>query len=262
MIFLVDGAVTYAATGGRPFDPELPVVVFIHGAAMDHGCWSAQTRYFAHHGRAVLALDLPGHGRSAGRPPGSVADYAAWVHAALDHFGIARAALVGHSLGSLIALEAAAQRPERIWALGLLAVAYPMRVNADFLALARDRTGAAIELMMDWSYGRDSHIGGSRSPGLWQIGVGRRLVQRAPAGLLHHDLSAAMGYDGGLAAAARITCPVSLLLGEGDAMTPPRAARDLGRAFAQCDTTIIPGCGHMLMNERPAETLDALRELV
>jgi pimeloyl-ACP methyl ester carboxylesterase len=56
----------FAATGGRPFDAALPTVIFLHGAGMDHTVWALQTRYFAHHGQGVLAVDLPGHGRSGG----------------------------------------------------------------------------------------------------------------------------------------------------------------------------------------------------
>src|ERR1700756_5789441 len=96
----------YASTGGKDFDPALPTIVFLHGAGMDHTVWALQTRYFAHHGRSVLAVDLPGHGRSAGSIRGSVAELADWVAHALDAAGLARAALVGHSMGALIALEA------------------------------------------------------------------------------------------------------------------------------------------------------------
>ncbi|MFX7874653.1 alpha/beta fold hydrolase, partial [Acinetobacter baumannii] len=80
----VQGQPVFAATGGRPFTAAGPVVVFLHGAAMDHSCWSTQTRYFAHHGFGVLAPDLPGHGRSGGQPLGSVEALADWVLALLD----------------------------------------------------------------------------------------------------------------------------------------------------------------------------------
>ena len=60
----------FAATGGRPFDPALPTVVFVHGAGMDHSIWVLPGRWFARHGWNVLAPDLPGHGRSGHRPAG------------------------------------------------------------------------------------------------------------------------------------------------------------------------------------------------
>ena len=84
MEFTVDDKAVFAATGGRPFDPALPSIVFVHGAALDHTVWALQTRYFAHHGRNVLAVDLPGHGRSAGPPFDAMADMADWVVRVLD----------------------------------------------------------------------------------------------------------------------------------------------------------------------------------
>jgi pimeloyl-ACP methyl ester carboxylesterase len=62
----VDGHEVYAYTGTRPVDPAAPAIVFVHGAANDHSVWALQSRYFAHHGHGVLAVDLPGHGRSGG----------------------------------------------------------------------------------------------------------------------------------------------------------------------------------------------------
>ena len=76
MDLTVNGRKAYAYTGGKPFDPKLPAVVFIHGAEHDHCVWTLQTRYLAHHGRGVLAVDLPGHGRSDGPPLASVEEMA------------------------------------------------------------------------------------------------------------------------------------------------------------------------------------------
>ena len=64
MELIVNDARAYAYTGGRPFDPQLPCVAFVHGAQHDHSVWALQTRWFAHHGYSVLAFDLPGHGRA------------------------------------------------------------------------------------------------------------------------------------------------------------------------------------------------------
>ena len=109
MFIDVHGAPLYAYTGGRPFDAARPTVVFIHGVLNDPSVWILQSRHLAHHGWNVLAIDLPGHGRSGGQPPASVEQAADGVLALLRAAGVARAALVGHSFGSLIALEAAAR---------------------------------------------------------------------------------------------------------------------------------------------------------
>src|SRR5437763_3459369 len=108
MQLLVDGIKTYAGTGGREFEPRLPLVVFLHGAGLDHSVWALLARWFAHRGCAVLAPDLPSHGRSGGEPLASIAAMADWTASLIAASGARTATLIGHPMGSLIALEAAA----------------------------------------------------------------------------------------------------------------------------------------------------------
>src|SRR4051794_25545044 len=103
----VNGHDVFAGTGGKPFDPAQPAIVLLHCAGMDHTAWALHDRYFAHHGISVLAPDLPGLGRSTGAPLTSIADMADWTVALIAAAGAAKAKLVGHSMGSLIALETA-----------------------------------------------------------------------------------------------------------------------------------------------------------
>ena len=264
MEFTVDGLPVYAATGGRPFDPARQPIVFLHGAAMDHSVWALQTRWFAHHGRSVVALDLPGHGRSGGAPPAKVPAAAAWLWRALDQLKVARASLVGHSLGSLIALEAAGMAPERVEKLALLGAALPMAVNDEFLGLAERNDHKAHELMHDWAHARRSHMGGCRMPGIWLVGLDTRLTERARPGVMHAGLSACSDYpkEQGYEAARRLQAPVLVLVGERDQMTPPKPAFALAAQFANARVTTLPECGHMMMGEQPDETLDALRSFL
>src|SRR5918999_794775 len=125
----IDGKPAFAATGGRPFDPTLPTMLFVHGAGMDHTVWALQARYFAHRGRGVLAVDLPGHGRSAGPALGSIREIADWLASLIEAAGVDRAALAGHSMGALAALDCAARYPERVRALALLGEAARMPVH-------------------------------------------------------------------------------------------------------------------------------------
>src|SRR4051812_47403821 len=129
----VNGLDTFVATGGRAFDTSQPTIVLLHGAGFDHTAWALHSRWFAHHGYNVLAPDLPGHGRSSGAPLASIAEMADWTATLLDAAGVARAGLVGHSMGSLIALETAARHPDKVSALHLIGTAATMTVGPDLL---------------------------------------------------------------------------------------------------------------------------------
>jgi pimeloyl-ACP methyl ester carboxylesterase len=262
MDLVVDGQRAFAATGGRPFDAAQPSVLFIHGAGMDHTVWALQARYFAHHGRSVLAVDLPGHGRSGGELLRSIGALASWIVKLLDAAGAQSAALVGHSMGALIALEAAASAPARVRSLALLGVAERMPVHPDLQAAADGNRRLGRELVTSWGHGRSGHLGGNPAPGLWMMGGSLHLLERAPAGALAADLAACNAYDGALAAAARIACPTLLLLGGHDRMTPPAKAKPLAEAIEDARTVILPAAGHMLMSERPDAVIDALREAI
>jgi pimeloyl-ACP methyl ester carboxylesterase len=252
----------YASTGGKSFDPAQPTVAFIHGAGMDHTVWALQTRWFAHHGRNVLALDLPGHGRSDGSGLGSIAAMADCVLAALAAVGARRASLVGHSMGALIALAAAARAPGSVAALALLGVAPLMPVHPDLLAGAARGEHNAVDLMVTWAVGRQAQIGANEAPGLWLTAAAMRLLERADPAVLAADLAACDAYRGAAEAAAAVDCPVLLLLGGDDRMTPPVKAVEFGHAFRNARSRVLRGIGHMMMLEDPAATLAALKEVV
>ncbi|MBL8699966.1 MAG: alpha/beta hydrolase [Alphaproteobacteria bacterium] len=262
MNLTVDGLPVFAATGGRVARAPDPNVIFLHGAGMDHTVWTLQTRFFAHHGRNVFALDLPGHGRSAGEACESIEAYAAWILRAMDAAGLERAAIVGHSMGALIALAAAAVSPQRIWAVALLGAAPAMPVHPDLLREARAQDHNAIDLVASWGFGRRAHLGGAQAPGMWLLGQGVRLLERDQGRTLATDLAACAAYDGARDAAGRVRCPALVLAGAQDRMTPPRGAAELGALIEGARVVAIEGCGHMMMVERPDAVLDALTEIV
>lgn len=254
----VGGRRVFAGTGGRPFDASLPVVVLLHGAGMDHSVWAMQSRYLAHHERAVLALDLPGHGFSEGPPLRSIEEIADWSVAVLEAAGVERASFVGHSMGAVAALTAAARHPQRVERLALLGCASAMPVHPDLLAAAEANDPAAIEMITGWGHGARAHLGGQPLAGSWLTGQGRRLLERAAPGVLHADLAACNAWQEGEALAAEVACPVLLLIGAEDKMTPPKAGRKLGSLLRDCRIEVLDDCGHMLMTERPLETLEKL----
>lgn len=257
------GRRAFAATFGSAPDAERGTVAFVHGAAMDRTVWTMFGRYFSRHGYHVLALDLPGHGRSDGPALASIPDMADWLVSALDAAGVAGPAwLVGHSMGSLVALEAGARHPERVAGLVLIGTSAPMPVTDALLDPAAANEHVALDRLTLWGHSALAHVGGFSVPGMWMTGGGLRLVERAAPGVLHADLSACNDYVTGLDSAREVRCPTLLVLGERDAMTPARAANGLEEALPDARRAVIPRAGHQLMTERPNEVLDALAAFI
>jgi pimeloyl-ACP methyl ester carboxylesterase len=255
----INGMECYAYTGSRPLDADGPTIVFVHGAANDHSEWALQSRYFAHHGFNVLAVDLPGHGRSGGAALDTVEAIADWIPQVLDATGATLAALVGHSLGSLAVLACAARHPARVTRIVLLGPAVPMLVSDELLAAAHVDDHVAFELINGWSFSAGKQLGGNAVPGMWMIGNSMRLMERTRSGVLYADLLACRSYANGLAAAAAVVCPVLAIIGARDLMTPPKGAQALLAALADKRTVTLQGTGHAMMAEQPDAVLDALR---
>ena len=252
----------YAYTGGKKPDPQQPTVVFIHGVLNDHSVWILQSRYLAHHGWNVLALDLPGHARSGGTAPASVAEASAAVVAVLDALGLAQVALVGHSWGSLIALHTTAHAPDRVSQLVLVGTAYPMKVSPALLDSSLNRPQEAIDLVNGYSHSTWAPPPSTLGPGTWLHGGSRALMRRVLASntqvnLFHRGFVACDSYANGEADMAAVTCPTLFVLGQADQMTPPKAAQALVRQARQHHTVVLPA-GHQLMSEDPDGVLMAL----
>ena len=266
MELVVNGHRTWCYTGGKTLDAAKPTVVFVHGVLHDHSVWILQSRWFANHGWNVLALDLPGHCKSEGPPPASVEEAADFVIALLDAAGVDKAALVGHSFGSLIALEAAARAPERITHLALVGTAYPMVVSPALLDGALNDPQRTIALVNNLSHSLLAPPPSSLGPGTWLYGSSRALMRRVlasnrEANVFHIGFKACNDYANGEAAIAAVRCPVLFLLGAADQMTPPRATRTLtGKAPGAKVVTV--NAGHALLSEAPDATLFALKDFL
>jgi pimeloyl-ACP methyl ester carboxylesterase len=206
----------------------------------------------------VLAVDLPGHGRSAGPPLASIEAMADWTVALLDAAAVGKAALVGHSMGSLVALDCAARFPERVNAIALLGAAFPMRVAPELLDAAKRDEPAAQAMINVWSHAAHAQYPGNPGPGTWVIGANLRLMQRAKPGVLYADFAACDRYAAGAERAARVRCPAMLVLGRDDRMTPERSGRALAESIPGAKLVQVRGSGHNLMAEKSDEVLDAL----
>jgi pimeloyl-ACP methyl ester carboxylesterase len=260
----------YAYTGGKAFDATKPTIVFIHGVLNDHSVWILQTRYLAHHGFNVLAVDLPGHGRSGGDAPSSVEEAALFIEALLDAAGVRQASLVGHSWGSLIALETAARLQDRITHLALVGTAFPMKVSPALIEASLNEPMKALQMVNVFSRATLAAPPSVLGPGTWVYGasmaLGRRLLaSNTQVNIFHRGFVACDSYANGLEAMAAITCPVLFVLGKTDQMTPPRAAKSLidqAQANGKSFQVVKVPMGHHQMSESPEKTLNALKNFM
>ena len=258
----VNSQEAYIYTAGRDIDRNLPSVVFIHGAANDHSVWALQSRYFAYHGWNALALDLPGHGASNGKPHAAVGAMADWISELLDELKLERVVLVGHSMGSLVALETAARYPEKISKLVMVGTAVPMAVSDTLLDAALANEHAAFDMVNIWGHTAAAQLGSNPLPGVWMAGDFLRLLEKSKPDVLGNDLKACNDYQDGVIAAAKVACPTLLLLGKQDMMTSPKMTKELAAALKNCRVVVLERAGHIPMAEEPDGTLDALKNFL
>lgn len=260
----------YAYTGGTSHRAGQPWLVLVHGVLNDHSVWILQSRYFAHHGWNVLAIDLPGHGRSGGSAPASVEDAAETIAALVGQLDDAPVALGGHSFGSLIALQAAAQLGTRVGHLMLLGTAAPMRVSPALLDWSANEPEKALQMVNVFSRATLAPPPSALGPGTWPYGMGialgRRVLRSNPhENIFHKGFLACDRYDAGPDAMQKVRAKVLILSGEQDQMTPARAARPLAEAAklagVNLQTTSVPS-GHNLMTEAPEATLAAMQRFL
>jgi pimeloyl-ACP methyl ester carboxylesterase len=262
VIFQVAGKRVFAYTAAHELDPAKPTVVFVHGAGLDHSSFGLQSRYFGYHGRNVLALDLPAHGRTEGPPLRSIEEMADWVSSTLSALKIPKASVVGHSMGSLVTLEFAARHPEQAERIAFIGVAFPMKVGAPFLEAAKANDYSAFDMHTIWGHAAQVPLAGNPNPGMWMYGDSLARLERLAPGVLHAGLKACNDYAAGLESAAKVKCPALFILGRRDVMAPLRSTKALQEKIAGAKTVEIAASGHALMAEAPDATLDALIEFL
>ena len=243
--------IAFAATGREDFDPGLPSIVFVHGAGLDHTVWTLFNRYYARKKFNSIAVDLPGHNRSGGEPPESVEASARWLIEFIRTLNIEKTALVGHSMGALVTLEAAFRAEDIISRLVLLGAAAPMPVAEPLLNAAKENDHSAVDIIMLYAHAYASQLGGNPVAGINILNSNMRLLERSLENVLYTDLRACHEYTNGIEAAKNLHIPVNLILGEEDRMTPPGMTTDLINAPADAEVDILPNCGHMMLSEQP-----------
>ena len=258
----VNGAEVFFSTGSGHPDAAAPTLIFLHGVGFDHSAWVMPARYFARHGMRVLAVDLPGHGLSGGAPLTSVTAMADWVVDLMQVIEVQQVMVVGHSMGSLIALALAMRHPLAVSKIALLGASAPMPVTNMLLAAAADHHHAAVEMVNIWSH--STQLGASANPGTSNVNAGERLLERAIDGVLHTDLAACNAFEFSLEQAAPTALSVESLViaGDQDKMTPAKAGMLVAQWLPQARTCLLPGCGHFMLSEQPNEVLDELKTFI
>jgi pimeloyl-ACP methyl ester carboxylesterase len=243
-----DGTGFIRAGSGAP-------VLFIHGVGMSAAIWQPQIALMQDR-FDLIAIDMLGHGVSPLPPQNAaLADFADQAIRLLDHLGLDRVAVVGHSMGALVALEAANRKPERVERIACIGVAYPMKVSEAFLEAARKNEQAAFDMETIWGHAPQVPFGGNPNPGMWMYGDALARLARLAPGVLYSDLKACNDYASDFAS---VKCPVLFILGRRDVMTPPRAAAALTQKLPNARVEVVERSGHGLMAEAPDDTLDAL----
>jgi len=252
----------YAYTAGHAPRSDRDTVVFVHGAAMDHSVWSHQSRYFAYHNYNTAALDLPGHHLSGGALLDDIEAMAGWLREIIARIGGRAFHLVGHSMGALVALQAAADLtpPPPLQSLTLIGFSYPMSVTPRLLEAARDDPPAAYAMMTQWSHA--SKIGGEPVPGFWSPGMQLSMMKNSAPGAIFADLTACNAYAGGEQAFERIDCPMLFLCGRLDRMAPAKLAKARADRHAGARLVFLPDCGHSLLSEAPHGVLRELKRFI
>ncbi|MBX2838032.1 MAG: alpha/beta hydrolase [Gammaproteobacteria bacterium] len=269
MKVLVNGASAFVSTGGLAIDTQQPTLVMLHGSGLNRTVWILLARYFARRGFNVVAPDLPGHGASEGEPPQTIEEQGVWVNNLLDvlaqEHGLptAQMTVVGHSMGSLTAIETTVGRLADVNRLILLGTSYPMAVGDALLAAAKANDYAAIDMISIFGHANGSRLGANRVPGISALNMAMVLLEQAAPGVLHNDLAACQLYRGAEAAgdAMKESVQVSIIAGDQDKMTSMKGTVAVQQLF-NAELHVLTSCGHMQMSEQPEQTLQALKRIL
>jgi pimeloyl-ACP methyl ester carboxylesterase len=253
------GEQTYLYTNNKDIDATKKTIVFIHGAGFDHSVWTLFARHFSRHNWNALAIDLPGHGRSGGEALLSIEDNAAWIIALLDQLGLTKTALAGHSMGSLVTLEAASRLGERASHAILIGSIAPMPVSEPILDATAGQPRLAHSMLTSFAFSKRNLLGGNPNPGMWMVSDSMRRYEDEDTMALDRDMRACNSYTRGLEAASEITAPTLMIHGDADRLTPIKATKPLLAALTNARLSTVPGAGHTLMVEDPNHVLDQLK---
>jgi pimeloyl-ACP methyl ester carboxylesterase len=239
-------------TGASGYDPNRPTLVLIHGAGGSSQSFQPQIRGLDHD-LNILALELPGHGRTPGPGKSSIAAYAEWVQEIISGSSIESFYLGGHSMGGAISLEMALRFPDKMEGLILLATGATMAVSSKILTGLKEQPDQTIEKINQWCYPKGT------APQL--IAQSIQLMKLTPASVILDDFKACNQFHRESEITA-IRVPTLILVGEEDIMTPPDFSHFLHKNIPSSQIAVIPGSGHMIMLEKHQEVNQAVKAFI
>ncbi len=221
---------------------DRPPLLLIHGAGANYQVWPPEIRRMA--GQRVLALDLPGHGKSEGPGLQSVADYARSVAAFMKAVGLHQAVIAGHDLGGAIALDMAIERPK--WVAGIALLASGAR-----LPVASARLEAAANPSLYSTILAEAQRGafGPHAPEQAKTLLRRVMTETRPT-VYYGDLLACDRLDLSKRL-SKVHVPTLVLCGTEDRLTPLSFSEALASGIPGAALQTLDGAGHMLMLEQP-----------
>lgn len=262
MYFDVNGKKVFATTGGKPFDNNKPVVMFLSGSALDHTFWGLHSRFFAFRNYSVLALDFPGHSNSEGPDLTSIEEMADWLNDVVEVLGADNISIVGHSQGCLTALEFGSRYADKVRSVTFIGSGLATPVNPGLIAAAENDPQSAIGMMISWGFGEAGHLHQGPIPGNSMVAGGWFTMGRNVPASLATDLKACDAYKNGAVAAAKIACPQQVMLACNDRMTPRKAGMKLVETLANPEFHLIEKSGHMIPLEAANECRTLLRNFI
>lgn len=235
--------------GGQDDSP----VILIHGAGSSHLCWPAEIRRM--NGQRVLAVDLPGHGKSGGVAQQSIRAYTEQMMEFITALGLYQAVFVGHSMGGAIALDLAIQHGEHVAGLGLISTGAYLGIDAGFLEdlLNPLTVPAALSTFATRAFSPKA------SPPLVERCMS--IMRETRASVLQGDFNACANIDL-REAVGQIEAPTWVIVGTEDQMTPVAYAHFLVDRIAAARLQMIPEAGHMAFLEQPARVAQGLQQFL
>lgn len=230
-----------------------PPVILLHGAGGIHLSWPPQIRRLA--GERIYAPDLPGHGKSEGSGRQSIDEYAGDVLAFMKDLNIPAAVLVGHSMGSAVALTLALKHPKQVLGLGLIGAGTKLRVDPALLEMTGN--SGMFESAVDMVNG---NCFSSETPqSLIELSKRAMLEIRPPvfAGdfLACNEFDVTGQLDG-------IKTPTLIICGAEDKMMPVKFSESLRDDIDGARLHVLDHAGHMVMLEQPNKVADLLKQFI